>query len=173
MKNLKKYGRTLRVRDDGAIFSEDYVTPTGRRVKARKLQTRPNNKGYQQINIMTDEGRKFLLQHRIVAEAFFENYSKDLEVDHIDGNPSNNHPSNLRMATHVENLRAHRTRSEGFFSLFRGVSKGFNGYKYRVYCNNKWVGQYNDEIEAAKAWNKKALEEGYDTSVLNIIPNEG
>ncbi len=42
--------------------------------------------------------------HRIVAMAFIENRNNGYEVDHIDGNPSNNCIDNLRWVTHKTNI---------------------------------------------------------------------
>lgn len=53
--------------------------------------------------------RTHFLTHILVAKAFFGNYDKNLEVNHIDGNIYNNHVSNLELITHVENI-AHSIR---------------------------------------------------------------
>ncbi|MDA1658813.1 HNH endonuclease [Bacillus cereus group sp. TH153LC] len=42
--------------------------------------------------------------HRAVAETFLENPHNKPEVNHIDGNPKNNHLSNLEWVTKTENI---------------------------------------------------------------------
>lgn len=99
--------------------------------------------GYRQFNIVTDSGnRKHIGLHRIVAFAWCnppENWA-ELDVDHIDGNPENNHADNLHWVTHQENLLLARERgSWGHMDRpvvcfeteerFNNVAEVFNKYK--------------------------------------------
>ena len=43
--------------------------------------------------------------HRLVAEAYLPNWDENLQVNHIDGDKSNNHYLNLEMCTQSENMR--------------------------------------------------------------------
>ena len=47
--------------------------------------------------------RKTFRVHRLVAAAFIPNPENKPCIDHIDGNPFNNHVDNLRWVTHSEN----------------------------------------------------------------------
>jgi hypothetical protein len=83
-------------------------------------------------------------------------------VDHIDGDGLNNRKENLRIVTNAENLRALQKKSVGCSSRFRGVHWDSERQKWfaLVKFNQKKyaVGRFGDEIEAAKARDKKALE---------------
>ena len=111
--------------------------------------------------------------HRLIAMAFFQDYSEDLDVDHINNDRSDNRVENLRMATRSQNLRAKRKRSEGVLSQYRGVywNKARCTWKVTL-CNNsknKHIGYFDCEHEAAKAWNEAAIEAGYLPEALNVI----
>lgn len=58
-----------------------------------------NNAGYFIIQL-----EKCMTIHRIVAETFIESVPKGYEVDHIDGDKSNNNVTNLEIVTHQENM---------------------------------------------------------------------
>jgi hypothetical protein len=90
-----------------------------------------------------------------------------VQVDHIDGNGLNNTRSNLRICTHqqnTQNKRKPRLNSKG--QIPSSIYKGVRFQKY----NKKWnaliethgkciyIGCFNTEIEAAKAYNNKAQE---------------
>ena len=83
-----------------------------------------------------------------------------LEIDHVDGDRTNNAFTNLRLTTRVQN-QANRAPNKSGKSRFKGVFKG---------SKNKWIaslsykgiryylGQFNCETSAALAYNKKAAE---------------
>lgn len=59
--------------------------------------------GYLYCDLWKDGEPKRFAVHRMVATAFLENPHGKREVNHIDGNKSNNHVSNLEWCTHSEN----------------------------------------------------------------------
>lgn len=70
--------------------------------------------------------RKIYYLHRLIAENFIidkpVNY-KELEVDHIDGNKSNNNVDNLRFCTHYENMQNENTKYNNLTNLRKALSK--------------------------------------------------
>lgn len=87
--------------DCGKIFSTFSVSPfgfTGANMKERKPG---NNGGYLVVRIF-GETPKIAEVHHLVALAHIPNPNGSASVDHIDGDPMNNHVSNLRWGTHKE-----------------------------------------------------------------------
>ena len=75
------------------------------------LKSRAQNSGYQLVHLCLDGDRKGVTVHRLVAQAFVPNPGNKQEVNHKDGDKSNNHASNLEWSTHSENLsHAHKHR---------------------------------------------------------------
>lgn len=62
---------------------------------------------YYQIYIIREKGKKYLKMvnaHRLVATAFIPNPNNKPEINHIDGNKTNNSVSNLEWSTRKENM---------------------------------------------------------------------
>lgn len=72
------------------------------------LTSHPNQQGYRMINIKYSDGtRRSSMVHRLVAETFYPFFNINAsyyEVNHIDGNKTNNDLSNLEWCTRQENL---------------------------------------------------------------------
>jgi len=76
--------------------------------KIRKQST--DKRGYKYITLSVSGKNKTYSVHRLVAITFIENPMNKKEVNHKDGNPSNNKIINLEWATPKENsLHAHIT----------------------------------------------------------------
>lgn len=88
-------------------------------------------------------------------------------VDHMDRNGLNNQRYNLKRCTHQVNL--HNRDVKGF----RGVDKVKSRYRSRCYFNKKeiYLGTYDVEEEAARAYDAKAFELFCEYAELNF-PHE-
>src|SRR5574343_318910 len=61
--------------------------------------------GYKCVSLRVDNRSKAFKVHRLVAFTFVENLNNYKQVNHKDGNKSNNHYTNLEWCTNVHNQR--------------------------------------------------------------------
>jgi len=90
-KEIRGFEGRYSVDEDGNVFSHR---------RDIKLKPRLVSGGYLGVRL---DGKGRLI-HRLVAEAFLPNFLEKPQVNHIDGNKTNNALSNLEMATSSENL---------------------------------------------------------------------
>lgn len=90
---------------------------------------------------------------------FLVDVPEGFEVDHIDRNGLNNQKSNLRVVTHSQNMM-NRNSFKGSSSKYKGVCwhKQCKKWFAQIVLNKKhyYLGLYENEIDAAKAYNKRA-----------------
>lgn len=90
---------------DGRIIVLSYEDLNGRIRKTKEVKQRLNNDGYPSA-IITHRGNvKNTGVHRLVAETFIPNPENKETVNHIDGDKTNNHVSNLEWATRGEQMQ--------------------------------------------------------------------
>jgi hypothetical protein len=100
IKKLPDIDNKYIISKDGFILNE----LTGKLVLFNK-----DNKGYMKARLYSplsnhNDKRKPFRLHRLIAKAFLENYSDELQVNHKDGDKSNNSVDNLEMVTASENV---------------------------------------------------------------------
>lgn len=74
---------------------------------SKTLRPRGAGRGYFCYELRNEFQKKNKYVHRLVAEAFIPNPNKLPQVDHIDGDKSNNHVSNLRWISNYDNVKAY------------------------------------------------------------------
>ena len=139
MKDINGYEGLYAVDDSGNVWSyrkNDWLS--------QGLQS----KGYYQVVLCKNEERKTYIVHRLVAQAFLDDYSEDLQVDHIDGNRLNNKLENLRMVTNQKN-HFNRTKAKGYT-----WNKNAEKWQAQICINykKKCLGYFDTEAEAREAY---------------------
>ena len=79
------------------------------RGKTKLLKPDTIHTGYLRVTLCKDGKTKYPFVHRLVAQAFIPNPDNKPQVNHIDGDKTNNYVSNLEWVTAAENIH------HGFF----------------------------------------------------------
>ena len=133
-----------------------------RNIRINKALLNVNSNGYILVQLCINYKRKVLRAHHVVWFFEYGLWPKH-SLDHIDGNKTNNHYSNLRECSQRENSQ--------FFRLGNGTSKfmGVDFYKrskkFVARIKNevnqpRHLGYFTCEIEAARAYDKALVEMG-------------
>ena len=90
-------------------------------------------------------------------------------IDHINGNVLDNRKSNLRLATHTQNMQNAKKHNGKVTSLHKGVSKILNRWRARITINGitKHLGMFKSEEDAAIAYNIAAQQAFKEFARLN------
>lgn len=111
--------------------------------------------------------RKVIWMHRVIAGT-----PDGMDTDHINGDRLDNRRSNLRSCTTTQNLMNVRKR-DGCTSRHKGVYfyKRTGQWMARIYVDGKckFLGYFDDENEAADAYNREAMLSHGEFAKLNTI----
>jgi len=124
-----------------------------------------NNKFY----AVRRKNNKTIIMHRQIMNA-----PAGLVVDHIDGNSLNNRKTNLRICTQAQNIhnsQPRRNRSSKYKGVFWDKVNKKWSTNIRKGDKRIYLGGFDDEIEAALAYDRKAAELFGEFAYLNFPGN--
>ena len=150
------------ISEDGEVYS----------YRLKRFLKTTLDKGYYRVSLTKDEKSYLKFIHRLIAETFIPNPDNHPFVDHIDRDPKNNSLSNLRWVTSQGN-NMNRTKINNTSSLYKGVcwDKRAKKWKSQIRIDGKKVHirYFLDEVEAAQAYNEKAIEHFGEFASINNI----
>jgi len=163
------YAKTI-INDVEVIAFSDGSVSLDRRVGAVRTFGHMARSGYRRLNI----GGVNTLIHRVVAQAFDLDLKNGRQVDHIDGDKSNNKLTNLRSATPRDNTRAFQKPRKSKTSQYRGVwrDKTLKSRYWRAEISisgkSKKLGNFSKESDAARAYDAAAKKYGFPSEAMNF-----
>jgi hypothetical protein len=167
----------------GRIKSKERFTKVGIRNvryvlrKEKILKPLKITNGYLGIRLYNGENVKTFKIHRLVANHFIPNPKNYPQVNHIDGDKTNNMISNLEWCTNEYNMKhsyniglRDKEKLRKNMSIIGKSLKGKNGHHIRKVVqidkhNNKIIKKWNSIIEASKEMNIS------NTAIQNVCVN--
>ena len=142
-RDFEGYEGYYQISGDGRVRSIDRVVigADGKtyHYKSRILKQVKARDGYMAVQLFRDSRCKTYKIHRMVALTFIPNPNNKPEVNHIDGDKSNNHASNLEWCTRSENIK-------------HAVDHGLNSPIKAIEATKKKVEQIDSEGNTVKRW---------------------
>lgn len=133
-KDILGYEGLYQISNSGRVKSLAREVPSKnsfRHVKERVLKPGKRKDGYLYIDLSHNSRNKKKYVHRLVAFAFIENIDNKPQVNHINGDKSDNRIENLEWATGNENQK---------HAFMSGLNKG----------SKPWIGKFGKDHHSSK-----------------------
>lgn len=150
-KDIIGYEGMYQVSNLGRVKSIDRII-NNHFYKSQIIKSYDNGIGYYKIKLCKNGKIKHFYLHRLVAQAFLEDYSPLLEINHINHNKKDNDIRNLELVSHLENMRKAEEFYGGTFNKYGFAKKIENKERYCISCGKKI---YHKSIRCKECWHKK------------------
>lgn len=147
-KDVKNYENKYQVSNLGRVKSKErYFENNGglqkvdEKILKQHSQYGKKDNEYRIVNFSIKHKTKNKYVHRLIAEAFLPNYDEKLQVNHKDGNKTNNNVENLEMLTRSENQKH-------AYSVLKRKRKGKIVLQYDL--NKNLINEYCSSCEASR-----------------------
>lgn len=104
-KDIKGYEGLYQISNLGNVKSLKRKSLNFKCEKDKILINCKTSQGYEKVMLCKNKQVKNQMIHRLVAKAFIPNPNNLLEINHIDGDKTNNKVSNLEWCTRSENIK--------------------------------------------------------------------
>lgn len=141
--------------DDGRVWS----SPRGRNTPGRFLSPSIMGEGYHRYVFYRDGKQCKKLAHRLVLEAFVGPCPEGMQCRHLDGNPQNNHVSNLCWGTAKEN--AGDKRRHGTQVHLCGEKSGSAKLTFEEVCEIR-------DLALDESYSQREIAKMYETTQANV-----
>lgn len=113
--------------------------------------------------VRRDSDKVYIYMHRVIMGV-----TDQREIDHRNGDGFDNQKSNLRIATHRQNIANRKLNKESSTKL-KGVYKKRDCERWAAECAHKYLGIFKSPQEAAVAYNEAAIRVYGDFARLNAL----
>ena len=148
--SLERLEEVFRIDEEGRLFWKSKPNPNVNisRIKIGAQANKKNSNGYFDVQL---DGQKYRV-HRIVWALLHKKDPGDFQVDHVNGNRTDNSPSNLRLCNNGQNqlnAKIHSNNKSGI----KGVCLTSSQHEkpWLSYYRGKILGRFTTIEEAAKA----------------------
>lgn len=109
MKDIPGYEGLYKIDECGNVYS--FHISNRHTTKNNTLSQWKNTSGYCYVRLSKNKEHKAFPVHRLVAMTYISIPNEKLDINHIDGDKTNNNVSNLEWCTHKENMQhAHNNK---------------------------------------------------------------
>lgn len=154
-KDIKDFEGLYQVSNHGRVRSLDRIVKRSKggdmKMKGKIKSAHVNTNGYPSTTLYKGDFVKRKLVHSLVAAAFIGKRPSKHDVNHIDGDKTNNHVSNLEYCTRSENM-IHAFATGLCKNTRKQQRRGVNSVKNMI-LNFETGVFYDSVVEAAKAHN--------------------